>query len=160
MNNVCFGDTSFGYYETICGGAGATPKAPGADAVHTHMTNTRLTDPEVLEHRLPVRLAQFAIRRGSGGEGMHRGGHGVIRRLIFLRSVEVSLLTQRRGPYPPYGLAGGRSGALGENVRIHADGSRELLPAQTHYRAEADEILEIRTPGGGGYGEPTSSPGT
>ena len=107
MNNLLFGDASFGYYETICGGAGGTNEADGADAVHTHMTNTRLTDPEVLERRYPVRVVEFSIRRGSGGAGHKHGGDGVVRRLEFLRPLEVSILSQRRGPYAPYGLAGG-----------------------------------------------------
>src|SRR5262249_9183778 len=94
MNNVLFGDARFGYYETICGGAGATPQADGADAVHTHMTNTRLTDPEVLERRYPVRVRSFAIRRGSGGKGRLRGGDGVVRTLEFLKPLEVSILSQ------------------------------------------------------------------
>ncbi|MBI2825599.1 MAG: hydantoinase B/oxoprolinase family protein [Planctomycetia bacterium] len=113
MNNLLFGDSTFGYYETICGGAGATAVADGADAVHTHMTNTRLTDPEVLEQRYPVRLLEFAIRRGSGGAGARRGGDGVVRRIEFLRPLDVSILSQRRGPYAPYGMAGGEPGALG-----------------------------------------------
>ncbi|MFV2068379.1 MAG: hydantoinase B/oxoprolinase family protein, partial [Pirellulales bacterium] len=104
MNNLLFGDETFGYYETICGGAGATRGAGGADCVHTHMTNTRLTDPEVLERRFPVRVRRFTIRRGSAGAGAWRGGDGVVRELEFLRQMEVSLLSQRRGPYPPYGL--------------------------------------------------------
>ena len=116
MNNLLFGDSTFGYYETICGGSGATLAADGADAVHTHMTNTRLTDPEVLEQRYPVRLVEFSIRRGSGGAGRHRGGNGVRRRIEFLRRLDVSILSQRRGPYPPYGLAGGEPGALGRNA--------------------------------------------
>jgi 5-oxoprolinase (ATP-hydrolysing) len=115
MNNFLFGDHAFGYYETICGGSGATAESDGADAVHTHMTNTRLTDPEVLEARYPVRLHEFSIRRGSGGAGLHRGGDGVIRRLEFLKPLTLSILSQRRGPYPPYGLHGGAPGALGRN---------------------------------------------
>ena len=111
MNNLTFGDTTFGYYETICGGSGATPDADGADAVHTHMTNTRLTDPEVLERRYPVRIHEFRIRPDSGGRGRHRGGDGVIREIEFLRPVVVSMLSERRGPYPPFGLDGGAAGA-------------------------------------------------
>ncbi len=116
MNNLLFGDETFGYYETICGGAGATREAHGADAVHTHMTNTRLTDPEVLERRYPVRMRTFSIRRGSGGAGRCRGGDGVIRRIEFLKPLEVSILSQRRGPYAPYGLQGGQPGAFGRNT--------------------------------------------
>ncbi len=125
MNNLLFGNGTSGYYETICGGAGATPEADGADAVHTHMTNTRATDPEVLEQRYPVRLWEFSIRRGSGGAGLRRGGDGAVRRIEFLADLKVSLLTQRRGPYAPYSLEGGQAGALGHNrsLRRRSDGS-------------------------------------
>jgi 5-oxoprolinase (ATP-hydrolysing) len=152
MNNVLFGDATFGYYETICGGSGATPIADGADAVHTHMTNTRLTDPEVLERRYPVRVCEFSIRRGSGGAGRRRGGDGVVRRLEFLRPLDVSILSQRRGPYPPYGLEGGAPGATGCNTLVCADGTRRPLAAQVHFSAKPGDILTIETPGGGGFG--------
>ncbi|MBI1901598.1 MAG: hydantoinase B/oxoprolinase family protein [Planctomycetia bacterium] len=155
MNNTLFGDASFGYYETICGGAGATPKAAGADAVHTHMTNTRLTDVEVVERRYPVRVLEFSIRRGSGGAGKHRGGDGVIRKIQFLRALEVSLLHQRRGPYPPYGLAGGRPGALGRNTLRRPDGATERLSGLVQFVAQAGDVLVIETPGGGGWGAPS-----
>ena len=132
MNNLLFGDAQFGYYETLCGGSGATADEPGADAVHTHMTNTRLTDPEILERRYPVRLLEFSIRRGSGGRGRHRGGDGVVRRIEFLRPLEVSILSQRRGPYPPYGMAGGEPGATrpqyASSDRWHDGRSGELPP--------------------------------
>jgi 5-oxoprolinase (ATP-hydrolysing) len=154
MNNLLFGDDTFGYYETICGGAGATPHADGADAVHTHMTNTRLTDPEVLERRYPVRVRTFSIRRGSGGAGRHQGGHGVIRRIEFLKPLEVSILSQRRGPYPPYGLQGGEPGALGCNTLHRANGSATELPALAQFQAQAGDVLSIETPGGGGCGPP------
>jgi 5-oxoprolinase (ATP-hydrolysing) len=153
MNNLLFGDKTFGYYETICGGSGATREADGASAVHTHMTNTRLTDPEVLERRYPVRLRSFAIRRGSGGPGYTRGGDGVVRALEFLAPLEVSLLTQRRGPYPPYGLAGGKPGALGRNVLQRKDADPEELPGRAQFRVEPGDVLTIETPGGGGFGE-------
>jgi 5-oxoprolinase (ATP-hydrolysing) len=152
MNNLLFGDATFGYYETICGGAGATATTDGADAVHTHMTNTRLTDPEVLERRYPVRIREFRIRRGSGGSGQHRGGDGVLRRIEFLRPLEVSILSQRRGPYPPYGLAGGSPGTLGRNVLKRANGQTEILPALAHFNVEPGDVLTIETPGGGGWG--------
>jgi 5-oxoprolinase (ATP-hydrolysing) len=152
MNNLLFGDETFGYYETICGGAGATPGGFGADAVHTHMTNTRITDPEVIERRYPVRVLEFSIRRGSGGAGQHRGGDGVIRRLEFLRPMVVSILSQRRGPRPPFGLAGGMPGALGRNTLRRADGNVEILPAEAQFIASAVDVLTIETPGGGGYG--------
>jgi len=154
MNNLMFGDATFGYYETICGGGGATPDGHGADAIHTHMTNTRLTDPEVIELRYPVRVLEFSIRRGSGGAGNHRGGDGVIRRLQFLRELEVSILSQRRGPYPPFGLFGGDPGQLGRNTLTRADGTVEDLPNQTHFTAHANDTLTIQTPGAGGFGRP------
>jgi len=152
MNNLTFGDATFGYYETICGGSGATAGADGADAVHTHMTNTRLTDPEVIERRYPVRVLEFAIRRGSGGAGRHRGGDGVVRRLQFLRSLEVSILSQRRGTYPPFGLSGGQPGVAGCNTLYRADGTVETLPGRTQFTAGPGDILLIETPGGGGFG--------
>ena len=152
MNNVMFGDATFGYYETICGGAGATPTSAGADAVHTHMTNTRLTDPEVIERRYPVRVEEFSIRRGSGGPGRHRGGDGVVRRLLFLKQLDVSILSQRRARHAPFGLAGGGPGAIGVNTLIRADGSVEKLPGQAQFVAHAGDVLVIETPGGGGYG--------
>jgi 5-oxoprolinase (ATP-hydrolysing) len=154
MNNTLFGDERFGYYETICGGAGATPQAEGADAVHTHMTNTRLTDPEVIEKRYPVRVLQFAIRRGSGGSGRHRGGDGIVRRLQFLRDLDVSLLHSRRGAYPPYGLGGGSPGAVGRNTLHRVEGTVENLGGQVQFGARAGDVLTIETPGGGGHGPP------
>lgn len=158
MNNLLFGDATFGYYETICGGAGATRHADGADAVHTHMTNTRLTDPEVLEHRFPVRVREFSIRRGSGGRGRRRGGDGVIRRIEFLRPLEVSLLTQRRGNFSPYGLEQGEPGAIGRNLLLRADGRLETLPACSRAAVGAGDVLTIETPGGGGLGRVESTP--
>ena len=116
------------------------------------MTNTRATDPEVLEQRYPVRLWEFSIRRGSGGAGRHRGGDGAVRRIEFLAELEVSLLTQRRGPYAPYGLEGGQPGALGRNILQRADGSTELLPAAVRFTAHPGDVLTLHTPGGGGFG--------
>lgn len=153
MNNLLFGDATFGYYETICGGSGATGRSPGADAVHTHMTNTRLTDPEILERRYPVRVRAFSIRRGSGGAGHNRGGDGVVRKLEFLRPVEVSILSQRRGPFAPYGLSGGQPGALGRNTLERADGTIEHLPGLAQFTVGPGDVLTIETPGGGGYGD-------
>jgi 5-oxoprolinase (ATP-hydrolysing) len=152
MNNLVFGDASFGYYETICGGAGATPEADGADAVHTHMTNTRLTDPEVIEQRYPIRVRKFCIRRGSGGRGRRHGGDGVVRELEFLRPLEVSIVSQRRGEYPPYGLEGGVPGAIGRNTLHRADGHVQQLGGQVQFTAAAGDVLTIETPGGGGFG--------
>jgi 5-oxoprolinase (ATP-hydrolysing) len=152
MNNLVFGDASFGYYETICGGAGATSEADGADAVHTHMTNTRLTDPEVIEHRYPIRVREFSVRRGSGGGGRRRGGDGVVRVLEFLRPLDVSIVSQRRGEYPPYGLAGGEAGATGRNTLHRADGTLEHLAGRVQFTAAVGDVLRIETPGGGGFG--------
>jgi 5-oxoprolinase (ATP-hydrolysing) len=152
MNNLLFGNATFGYYETIGGGAGATSSVAGADAVHTHMTNTRLTDPEVLEQRYPVRVKEFAIRRGSGGAGEHRGGDGIIRRIEFLQPLDVSILSQRRGPHAPYGMHGGAAGELGRNTLRRADGRSEQLAGSTQFTAQPGDELTIETPGGGGFG--------
>ena len=152
MNNFLFGNESFGYYETICGGSGATANAQGADGVHTHMTNTRLTDPEVLESRFPVRLCRFEIREGSGGEGLFRGGHGVIREIEFLEPLEVSLLTQRRGDFTPFGLEGGQNGSAGVNEIVYADGTVAKLEGIAAVSMQAGQRIRISTPGGGGWG--------
>ncbi len=155
MNNVLFGDETFGYYETISGGAGATLDSGGASAVHTHMTNTRITDPEVLEQRLPAMLLEFSIREGSGGDGKHRGGDGVVRRIRFLKDLQLSILSQRRGPYPPYGIEGGQPGKLGANGLLRANGKHESLPAIADISVQAGDELIIETPGGGGAGRAT-----
>jgi 5-oxoprolinase (ATP-hydrolysing) len=152
MNNLIFGDDSFGYYETICGGAGATPDADGADAVHTHMTNTRLTDPEILERRFPVRLLEFSIRRGSGGAGKKRGGDGVVRRIEFLKPLTLSIVSQRRGLFAPYGVHGGGAGAIGKNILTRATGQTEMLECAAQVTVEPGDVLTIETPGGGAYG--------
>ncbi len=157
MNNLSFGGETGAYYETICGGEGATSYGPGASAVHTHMTNTRITDVEVLEQRFAVRVREFSIRRGSGGKGRHPGGDGVIRRLEFLRPMTVSILSQRRTRYPPFGLQGGQPGALGENLLIRANGQREKLPGIVALRVEPGDVLCIETPGGGGWGAVASA---
>jgi 5-oxoprolinase (ATP-hydrolysing) len=153
MNNLTFGDSSFGYYETICGGSGATSERAGADAVHTHMTNTRLTDVEVLEHRYPVRVLEFSIRHGSGGRGLHRGGDGIKRRIEFLRPIKMSILSQRRGPYAPFGTGGGQEGALGVNSLARAGGETIDLGGRAQIEVAAGDVLTIETPGGGGWGE-------
>jgi len=153
MNNVVFGDRRFGYYETICGGSGATAHAPGASAVQIHMTNTRLTDPEILERRYPVRVQEFSVRGGSGGAGRQRGGDGTIRKLEFLAPLELSLLTQRRGPHPPYGMAGGQPGAVGRNLLIRADGTVQKLPGIAQLSVSPGDVLVVETPGGGGFGK-------
>jgi 5-oxoprolinase (ATP-hydrolysing) len=153
MNNVTFGTDRFQYYETICGGAGAGPGFPGADAVHTHMTNSRLTDPEVLEWRHPVRVEAFAIRRGSGGRGRHRGGDGVIRRLCFLEPMIAAILSGHR-QVPPFGLAGGEPGAVGRNTLLRVTGAAVDLGGTATVEIAAGDVLVIETPGGGGFGAP------
>lgn len=152
MNNLVFGDATRGYYETIGGGAGAGPRFAGASAVHVHMTNTAITDPEILERRYPVRLRRFAVRRGSGGVGKWCGGDGLVRELEFLAPQSVSLLTQRRASGPD-GVAGGLPGAPGRQILHHADGRKETLAALAHFEARPGDILTIETPGGGGWGE-------
>jgi 5-oxoprolinase (ATP-hydrolysing) len=151
MNNFTFGDAQHQYYETIAGGAGAGPGFDGASAVQTHMTNSRLTDPEVLETRLPVLLEQFSIRHGSGGAGRNVGGDGVVRRLRFLAPMRASILSNRR-QVPPRGLKGGGDGAPGINRVIRADGHEERLPATAGTDMAVGDIFVIETPGGGGYG--------
>ena len=151
MNNLLLGDRTFGYYETIGGGSGATAGGPGADAVHTHMTNTRITDPEVLESRLPVRLHRFAIRAGSGGGGRHPGGDGIIRELEFLRPLTLSLITGRRNT-APYGCRGGSPGSPGKNLLIHRSTATQLPPAVSIEVSTHDRLI-IQTPGGGGWEE-------
>jgi 5-oxoprolinase (ATP-hydrolysing) len=152
MNNLTFGDGSFGYYETIAGGDGATASAPGRSGVHTHMTNTRITDPEVLELRFPIRLDRFAIREGSGGVGSHRGGDGLVRAFTLLRPLQVSMLSDRR-VRPPFGLAGGRPGATGQ-TRVGG----QPRPGRFSEALEAGATVEVRTPGGGGFGPPLDPP--
>jgi 5-oxoprolinase (ATP-hydrolysing) len=153
MNNFTFGDDERQYYETICGGAGATGRADGASAVHTHMTNSRLTDPEILERRFPVRLEAFAVRKGSGGDGAHRGGDGTIRRVRFLAPMQAALLSTRRD-FPPQGLAGGRAGEAGAERLIEASGEVKDLPGCFSVMLQPGDVIEILTPGGGGFGAP------
>jgi 5-oxoprolinase (ATP-hydrolysing) len=151
MNNFTFGNSRYQYYETVCGGAGAGPGFNGASAVHTHMTNSRLTDPEVLEQRYPVRVRTFAIRRGSGGAGRWRGGDGVVREIEFLEPMQAAILSNRRR-VAPAGLAGGSPGACGRNYLLRADGRREDLAATATVELTAGDRFVIETPGGGGYG--------
>jgi 5-oxoprolinase (ATP-hydrolysing) len=158
MNNLTFGDDTFGYYETICGGAGATSAAHGADAVHTHMTNTRLTDPEVLEQRYPVRLRKFEIRHGSGGRGAHRGGNGIVREIEFLKTLQVSMLSQRREPNSPFGLDGGGSGQYGSNSLLKTSvADQHDLGGAFNTTVSPGNVIRIESPGGGGFGTPRSS---
>ncbi len=153
MNNWLMGDESFGYYETVGGGSGATATANGADAVHVHMTNTRLTDPEILETRYPVILREFSIRHGSGGEGQHHGGDGMVREIEFRKALEVSLLTNRRNSVP-YGLGGGCPGVAGKNRLIRKSGKEIHLESKAQLQVEPGDVLRIETPGGGGYTQP------
>ena len=139
------------YYETICGGSGAGPGFDGTDAVHTHMTNSRLTDPEVLEWRFPVLLESFEIRKDSGGAGQWRGGDGVRRRLRFGETMTAAILSSHR-KVPPYGAAGGEAGALGKNWVERADGGREALSGTDKAEMGPGDVLVVETPGGGGYG--------
>jgi 5-oxoprolinase (ATP-hydrolysing) len=151
MNNVVFGNDAFGFYETIGGGTGAIPGTPGADAVHQHMTNTRITDAEIMEFRYPVRVERFAIRHGSGGKGRWPGGCGIERKIRFLVPVSLTLLTQHRRQ-APYGMEGGGEGQPGSQWLWHIDGSREQLPGSCSQAVAAGEALEIHTPGGGAWG--------
>ena len=151
MNNFTFGNDRYQYYETICGGAGAGADYDGTTAVHTHMTNTRLTDPEILEWRFPVLLESFSIRHGSGGEGRHRGGDGVVRRVRFREAMTASILSGHRR-VAPYGMAGGAPGALGRNYVERAQGGVEELAGTDSTEMRPGDVFVIETPGGGGYG--------
>ncbi|MBK3561650.1 hydantoinase B/oxoprolinase family protein [Streptomyces sp. MBT56] len=151
MNNLTFGNDHIQYYETIASGSGAGDGFDGADAVQTHMTNSRLTDPEILEWRLPVRLESFAVREDSGGAGRWHGGHGVERRIRFLEPVTIALLSGHRR-VPPYGADGGDPGALGEQYIERADGEAVPLEGCDTAELKAGDVLVVRTPGGGGYG--------
>jgi 5-oxoprolinase (ATP-hydrolysing) len=152
MNNLTFGNESFAYYETMGGGAGAGPSWHGQSGVHTHMSNTRITDPEILEKRYPVLLTEFSIRQGSGGVGHFRGGDGLIREIEFLKPMHVAILSERR-VVAPYGLEGGEPGAVGENFLIKKHGSLIDLGGKNQFEAEPGDRLRILTPGGGGYGQ-------
>ncbi|MFW2388590.1 MAG: hydantoinase B/oxoprolinase family protein [Polyangiales bacterium] len=148
MNNITFGDDHFAYYETLGGGAGATARRDGASAVHTHMTNSKCTDAEVLETRFPIRIRRFSVRVGSGGRGAQRGGDGLIRELEFLAPMRVSVLSERRS-VPPYGMRGGDPGARGMNLL-----NGKSLAHRVTAKVSAGDVLRIETPGGGGWGAP------
>jgi len=154
MNNFLFGDATRQYYETICGGGGAGPGFDGASAIQTHMTNTRMTDPEVFELRYPVRLEEFSIRRGSGGAGAHRGGDGSVRRVRFLEPMTAVIVASRRA-VAPFGLNGGADGAAGAQWIDRADGSREVLSGTASAELRPGDVFTIETPGGGGFGVPS-----
>ncbi len=157
MNNLTIGgwdsdrDRPFAYYETVGGGMGACPGIDGADAIHTHMTNTMNTPIEALEYAYPFRIRRYEIRRGSGGEGRYRGGNGIIREIEFLEKSQVTILSERRR-FEPYGLAGGKSGLPGRNILIR-NGEEMELPSKVSFEVEVGDILSLQTPGGGGFGE-------
>ena len=152
MNNFFYGNNTYQYYETLCGGSGAGADFDGTDAVHTHMTNSRLTDPEVLEWRYPVLLESFEIRQGSGGSGLHSGGNGVRRRLRFMKGMEAVILANHR-IVPPYGMNGGDAGAVGRNWVERSDGKIEEFGGTELRKMEPGDVFVIETPGGGGFGK-------
>jgi 5-oxoprolinase (ATP-hydrolysing) len=156
MNNVTLGNARYQYYETVASGSGAGPGFGGTDVVQTHMTNSRLTDPEVLEWRYPVRVESYAIRRGSGGAGRWAGGDGGRRALRLLEPMTVTTLASHRR-VPPYGMAGGRPGALGRHWVVRADGTVAAMRGCDSVQVGAGDLFVIETPGGGGYGTPGDS---
>jgi 5-oxoprolinase (ATP-hydrolysing) len=152
MNNFFWGNDEYQYYETLCGGAGATKNHDGTDAVHTHMTNSRLTDPEVLEYRFPVILDEFKIRENSGGAGKHKGGEGIERKVRFLEPMTATLLTGHR-QVAPYGMAGGEAGSVGMNIIERANGEQDNLGTTAEVALDIGDSIIIKSPGGGGYGK-------
>ena len=152
MNNFTFGNDTYQYYEKICGGSGAGPGFDGTSAVHTHMTNSRLTDPEVLEWRFPVLLESFSIRRGSGGRGKWKGGDGTTRRVRFLEPMTAAILSNHRR-IPPFGAAGGEPGEVGRSWVERTDGSRVELGSTDKVEMNVDDVFVIQTPAAGGYGK-------
>jgi 5-oxoprolinase (ATP-hydrolysing) len=153
MNNFTFGNARHQYYETIAGGSGAGPGFNGAPVVQTHMTNSRLTDPEVLETRFPVLVEEYSVRRVSGGTGKQQGGDGAIRRIRFREAMQAGILANRRR-VPPFGLNGGGDGACGINRIERSNGDVEILPATGAVEMEPGDVFVIETPGGGGFGKP------
>ncbi|KAK7866095.1 hypothetical protein R5R35_011613 [Gryllus longicercus] len=156
MNNITFGESEWGYYETVAGGAGAGPTWDGRSGVHCHMTNTRITDAEILERRYPVILRHFSLREGSGGKGFHKGGDGVVRELLYRRKMTLSILTERRA-FAPYGMNGGGPGAKGLNLLLRNDGRCINLGGKTAIDVEPGDVFRLLTPGGGGYGSPAEA---
>ena len=152
MNNIFYGNDRYQNYDTVCGGTGAGPDHPGTSAVHSHMTNTRMTDPEVLELRYPVRLEEFSIRQGSGGAGKFRGGNGVVRKLRFLEPMTATMLSSHR-VVPPFGLAGGGPGQCGNNYVVRAGGDLVQLKGNDETEMYSGDLLVMETPGGGGFGK-------
>jgi 5-oxoprolinase (ATP-hydrolysing) len=155
MNNLTFGNDRVQYYETICGGAGAGPGFDGCDAVHTHMTNSRMTDVEVFEQNLPVIVEAFSIRKGSGGDGKWRGGDGTIRRIRFTEPVEAAILSNHRR-IAPFGVNGGDPGQTGKNYIERNDGSIEAQSGTATVNLAAGDVFVIETPGGGAFGDKTA----
>ncbi|MFN8690828.1 MAG: hydantoinase B/oxoprolinase family protein, partial [Cyclobacteriaceae bacterium] len=151
MNNFLFGNARLGYYETIAGGCGAGPGFTGASAVHQHMTNTRITDAEILEHRYPVEVMEFSVRKGSGGKGRWHGGDGLTRVIRFGETMEVNILTQHRKE-KPFGKRGGAAGAPGQQEIIRTDGTRQKLKGLDSAEVRNGDMIKINTPGGGGWG--------
>jgi N-methylhydantoinase B/oxoprolinase/acetone carboxylase alpha subunit len=157
MNNITLGGVNsrtgrpFAYYETLGGGMGAGPRADGLSGVHTHMSNTRNTPIESIEHDLPIRIRQYRLRTGSGGRGRFQGGQGIVREYEMLDSVTVTILSDRREK-PPYGMRGGQSGQPGRNTLITADGHEGIVPSKTRLELNRGDRLRIETPGGGGFG--------
>jgi 5-oxoprolinase (ATP-hydrolysing) len=151
MNNVTWGNEDYQYYETLCGGAGATDNRDGTSAVHTHMTNSRLTDPEILEQRFPVLLQEFSIRKGSARKGHNQGGNGICRKTRFLETMTANILSGHRR-IAPYGMAGGKTGKCGQNYIIRANGKKQKVAGTMCSVLEKDDILVVKTPGGGGFG--------
>lgn len=157
MNNITIGDEKWGYYETVAGGSGAGPHWHGTGGVHTHMTNTRITDPEILENRYPIILNRFCLRSdGSGGEGQFHGGEGVERELLFRKPVTLSVLTERR-VLQPYGMAGGTAAKSGLNLLHKSDGRIIYLGSKTAVNVDTGDMFAMKTPGGGGYGLATAN---
>jgi 5-oxoprolinase (ATP-hydrolysing) len=152
MNNFLFGNERFGYYETIGGGTGAGNGFAGADAVHSHMTNTRITDPEILELRYPVRLEKFEIRKNSGGKGKWKGGDGIVREIVFKEKMEINILSQHRKE-KPYGMKGGQAGKSGEQILVNSSGKKMKLKGMDSATIEKGDKIIIKTPGGGGWGK-------
>ena len=149
MSNITFGDKSFGYYETICGGEGASQGHNGTDAVHCHMTNTSITDAEILEWNYPVRLIKFSIRKDSGGRGKWKGGNGSVREIEFLKSLDFTILSNRR-KVSPFGIKGGLDGKVGKNI-LKTKNKKITLPSSCQIKVKKGDIISIYTPGGGGY---------
>ena len=153
MNNFTFGNDEVQYYETVCGGAGAGPGFDGADAVHTHMTNSRLTDPEVFEQNFPVIVESFSIRKASGGDGKWHGGDGTVRRIRFTEPVDAAILSNHRR-IAPFGIDGGQAAKTGINRIVRADCAEEQLSGTATVKLDAGDTFVIETPGGGGFGKP------